>query len=141
VAGNVAVFPRHSGFDSMRVVGGMTVLIRGVGWLLLALALAAIVQDGLSWWSEGAFRLLALGDVWSRLDYESLNGAQSFVTGQVSSRLWAWIAMPVLQLPALPALLVLGFLCLWAGQPGNQRREQPSIVSSRPRRRRRSGLL
>jgi hypothetical protein len=121
----------------------MTVLVRGVGWLLLALAVAAIVQDGLSWWSEGAFRLLALGDVWSRLDYGSFNGAETFVITHVSSRLWAWIVLPVLRLPALPAFLVLGFFCLWAGQPGNRRREQPSMVSSRPRRRRRArgGLL
>ena len=42
------------------------VVVRGLGWLLLALAVAAIVHDGLIWWSEGSFHLLGLGDLWSR---------------------------------------------------------------------------
>ncbi len=37
------------------------VLFRALGWLLLALAVGAVVYDCLTWWSEGAFRLLARG--------------------------------------------------------------------------------
>jgi hypothetical protein len=118
------------------------VLIRALGWLLLVLAVAIVVQDGLTWWSEGAFRLLALGDVWSRLDYGSLNSAESYLEGHVSSRVWAWIVLPVLRIPALPAFLVLGLALLWFGQGSAGRSEPRYIVSTRrPRRRRRSSGL
>jgi len=118
------------------------VLIRTLGWLLLALAVAAAMQDGLTWWSEGAFRLLALGDMWSHLDYDSLNSVESYLIAHVSSRLWAWIILPILRLPALPVFLILGIACLWIGQANGRRSEPRSIISSRrPRRRRRSSGL
>ena len=37
------------------------VVFRALGWLLLAMAVAAIVHDGLAWWTEGSFHLLGLG--------------------------------------------------------------------------------
>ena len=38
--------------------GGSMVVFRALGWLLLAMAVAAIVHDGLAWWTEGSFHLL-----------------------------------------------------------------------------------
>ncbi len=121
------------------------VLFRALGWLLLALAIAAAVQDVLIWWAEGAFRLLALGDMWARLDYGSLSASQTYLSEHVSSRGWLWVALPFLRLPALPVFLVLGLLCLWIGQQGGEGRRgvAPSTVvggSRRPRRRRSRGL-
>ena len=77
------------------------VLFRALGWLLLAMAVAAVVYDGLTWWSEGAFRLLALDELWSRLDLDSLDRAQSVLQRHLSAALWLWIALPILRLPAL----------------------------------------
>jgi hypothetical protein len=111
------------------------VLIRALGWLMLALAVAAIVHDGLNWWSEGTFRLLPLGDLWSRLDYDSFNFTESLLKTHVAR------ALPMLSVPALPVFLVLGGLLLWFGQGNFRRREPKSVSSSRPRRRRgRSGI-
>ncbi|MBS0540320.1 MAG: hypothetical protein JSR47_16255, partial [Proteobacteria bacterium] len=56
------------------------VLFRALGWLLLVLAIAATVHNGLIWWSERAFRLLTLGDLWGRLDYGSFSAVQAFFT-------------------------------------------------------------
>jgi hypothetical protein len=53
------------------------VVFRALGWLLLAMAIAAIVHDGLAWWTEGSFHLLGLGDLWSHLDMRSLVDAQT----------------------------------------------------------------
>ena len=36
------------------------VVFRGLGWLLLAMAVAAVVHDGLAWWTEGSFHLMQL---------------------------------------------------------------------------------
>jgi len=121
------------------------VLFRALGWLLLAFAIAAAVQDALVWWSEGVFRLLTLGDLWVRLDYASLAATQAFVGERIASRGWQWIAMPLLGLPTVPVFVVLGLLGLWKGQPGGEGRRSgaPSAFvggTRRPRRRRSRGL-
>lgn len=114
------------------------VLFRALGWLLLAMAVAAIVHDGLAWWTEGSFHLLGLGDLWSHLDMRSLGNAQSAVQPHLSSALWNWFVRPVLTIPVLPAFFVLGALFLWFGGRGGERTESGLVIGSRPPRRRRS---
>jgi hypothetical protein len=117
------------------------VLFRALGWLLLAMAVMAIVSDCLAWWSEGAFRLLPLGELWSRLDYGSLHGFQEMLESRFYGRLWRFIAMPILRLPALPVFLVGGTILLWIGRRIGSRAEPRFVTGSRPpRRRRRSGI-
>ena len=84
------------------------VLFRALGWLLLALGVGAIVYDGLSWWSEGAFRLLDLGGLWSRLDLGSLRAVQAGLQGVLSGVLWTGLLLPILKIPALVAFVVGG---------------------------------
>jgi hypothetical protein len=114
------------------------VVFRGLGWLLLALAVAAIVHDALTWWSDGSFHLLGLGDLWSHLDMRSLSDAQTAVQRNVSAALWNWIIRPILMIPALPAFLVLGLLLLWLGNRSGGDAEPGLLGGSRPPRRRRS---
>jgi hypothetical protein len=113
------------------------VVFRALGWLLLAMAIAAIVHDALAWWTEGAFHLLGLGDLWSHLDMGSLNNAQTAVQRHVSSALWSWLIGPVLAIPALPAFLVLGLAFLWIGNRRTGRPETAMVLGARPPRRRR----
>ena len=118
------------------------VLFRALGWLLLAMAVGAVVYDGLVWWSEGALRLLPLGELWSRVDLDSMNRAQSAVQQHLSAGLWSWVALPFLKLPALPMFVIVGTLFLWLGRRVGSRAEAGFIGSRPPRRRRpRSGLL
>ena len=117
------------------------VLFRALGWLLLALAVAAIVHDGLMWWSEGAFRLLPLGELWSRVDFSSLQVVQTAIQLHMSSALWVWVLAPFLKTPALPAFTILGVFFLWVGRRVDSRSEFGLIGTRSPRRRRsRSGL-
>ncbi len=113
------------------------VLFRALGWLLLTLAVAAIVHDGLAWWSEGAFRLLPLGELWSRLDFGSLRYTQATIEGRASGMFWIWVAAPLLRVPALPAFLIAGVIFLWIGRRIGRRAEF-GFVGTRPPRRRRS---
>lgn len=118
------------------------VLVRALGWLLLAMALGAVVYDGLVWWSEGILRLLPLGELWSRLDLDSLDRAQSAVRAHLSVGLWNWLVLPILRLPALPVFLTSGAILLWLGRRGAGSAESSFIGSRPPRRRRaRGGLL
>lgn len=114
------------------------VLVRALGWLLLMLSVAAIVYDGLSWWSAGAFHLAPLGEWWSRLDLGSYVAAER----GLPAALWRWVVQPILETPALSVFVVLGVLLLWLG--GQRRTRQPEPVGfvlggSRPPRRRRRG--
>ena len=115
-------------------------LYRMLGWLLLAMAVAVVVQDVLAWWTEGALHLLRLGDLWSHLDVGSFNDAQTAVQRHLSGGLWKWVIRPVLAVPALAAFLVLGLAFLWFGQ----RKGVPApdlLTGSRKRRRRTRGGL
>src|SRR5687768_11749483 len=121
--------------------GGSMVVFRALGWLLLAMAVAAIVHDGLAWWTEGSFHLLGMGDLWSHLDTRSLSDAQTAVQRSVSSGLWFWLVRPVLMVPVLPAFLVLGLFFLWIGNRRGGRPETGFVLGPRaPRRRRYRGL-
>ncbi len=116
------------------------VVFRALGWLLLAMAVAAVVHDGLAWWTEGSFRLLGLGDLWSRLDIRSLGDAQMAVQRHLSVVLWTWIVRPILLIPALPAFLALALLFFWLGNRPGGRPEEGLLASRPPRRRRSRGL-
>ena len=87
-------------------------VFRALGWVLLAMAVAAIVHDALTWWTGGSFHLLGLGDLWSHLDVRSLGDVQAAIQRHLSSALWTWVVRPVLMVPALPAFVVLGLLFL-----------------------------
>lgn len=123
------------------------VLFRALGWLLLVLAVAAAVQNGLTWWSEGGFRFLALADVWAHVEYGSLAGIQRLASGDGAARGLAWSILAVLRLPAVPVFLILGLFLLWIGQRSPEGRRGGSgapssfaIGTRRPKRRRSRGL-
>ena len=110
------------------------VLFRALGWSLLALGVGAVVFDGLTWWSDGGFRLLALGDLWSRVDLASLDALRQDVSGAV----WSSLLMPVLRVPALAAFVIGGVVFLWLGRRIGSRAEPSFLGGSRPPRRRRA---
>jgi hypothetical protein len=118
------------------------VLFRALGWLLLAMAVGALVYDGLAWWSEGVLRLLPLRELWQRIDLDSLNRAQAAVQTHLSAGVWTWMIVPFLKLPALPMFVITGTLLLWLGRRVGSRADSGFIGTRPPRRRRaRSGLL
>jgi hypothetical protein len=110
------------------------VLFRALGWLLLASAVGAVVYDALNWWSDGGFRLLALGELWSRLDLASLNAFQR----DLSATVWTRVLLPILRVPALPTFVIAGVLFLWFGRRVGSRTDPSFLGGSRPPRRRRS---
>jgi hypothetical protein len=101
---------------------------------------AAAVDDGLSWLSEGALRLLSLGGLWARLDYRGLQGLQAAFEGHLGGRPWRYVGEPVLALPAVMIFLIAGTILLWIGRRIGSRAEPRFITRSRPRRRRRGSL-
>ena len=118
------------------------VLFRALGWLLLALSIAVAVRDALTWWSEGAFHPLSLGDLWLLCDFGSLQSLEGGVTRRLPAAVWVKVAAPLLKIPTLPVSVVLGLMLLWLGQRRDGRGGEPGFVlGSRPPRRRRRGSL
>jgi hypothetical protein len=113
------------------------VLVRGLGWLLMGLAVAVAVRDGLTWWSDGALHAQTLQGLWLQLDYPSLKSLEAFIGRHLSPRAWAGIAAPALAIPVLPAFVIAGLLLLWLGQRRDGRPESSFVTASRPPRRRR----
>jgi hypothetical protein len=115
-------------------------LVRSLGWLLLALAVAVGVNDILAWWAEAHLHLLSLGELWSKLEPGSLENTQRNVQRFANPGLWSWLARPVLAVPAIPVFLAIGLLLLWVGNRGDGRGEPGMIGTTRPPRRRHRGL-
>ena len=116
------------------------VVFRALGWLFLALAVAVIVHDLLTWWSQGRYPFSTFGSLWAHLDPASLGNTQTSAGRHLSGVLWTWMMRPLLTLPAVPAFLVLGLVLLWIGRRDLGHREPGFLAGSRPRRRR-GGLL
>lgn len=119
------------------------VLFRALGWALLAAALAVLVNDCLTWWSEGTFRLLSLGELWSRFDYGSFHRGDVLTSRHIAAGLWQGI----FRTPALPILAMVGVVLVWAGNRSRGQRASSggggggTAIGSRPPRRRRGGGL
>lgn len=116
------------------------VLVRTLGWGLLALAVGAIVYDALAWWSDGAFHLLTLHELWARLDLGSLDRTEAGLQSPLSGMLWTGLLQPLLAVPALPAFILLGAFLVWLSRRGGSPGEAGFLQGSRPRRRRSRGL-
>ncbi|MBS0222069.1 MAG: hypothetical protein JSR91_15145 [Proteobacteria bacterium] len=113
----------------------MMVLVRALGWVLLAMAVAAIVHDCLAWWSEGSFHMMLLGDLWSRFNYTELRPAAG---SPPPGGLWHNFVLPLLATPALPVFTAAGVILLWIGRRIGSRTEERFLTGSRPPRRRSS---
>jgi len=117
------------------------VLFRALGWSLLVLTVAAVVQNALTAWAEGAFRLLTLADLWGHVGPASFAAFQRFLGTDGGAQAGAM----VLGLPAVPVFFLVALVLLWFGQaPGEGRaglaRVRALGAGRRPRRRRGRGL-
>ena len=96
-----------------------------LGWLLIALALAAFAYEALLALQAGAYRMLAAGELWFRIDVSSLNLVQAVTQRYLHPALWdpalqtvlMWPAWALLGIPG--ALLVLAF---WPRRPSGTHR-------------------
>ena len=75
-------------------------------------------------------------------DLGSLNAVQAGLERTLSGVLWTGLLRPILKIPALPAFVIVGVVCLWLGRrTGRRGPAEPSFLGmSRPRRRRSRGL-
>lgn len=87
-------------------------LFRGVGFILMLIALSTIGFDLGLIERDGAFTFRSLGEWWASFDVASLNTFQAGVERHVSPVLWS-VIQPLLNLPAWATLGPLGLLLLY----------------------------
>ena len=80
----------------------------GLGWLLILGAVAALAYELGVAWQNGAYRMIAAGELWYRLDPASLNLSQVIVQRYLHPVLWNPVIVSLLQWPAWSLLGGLG---------------------------------
>ena len=90
--------------------GGMKTVGRWAGWLLVLLAVAAAVYDGLAALREGSYHVSSLGELWFALHRGSLGLAQEVVQRYLFPWLWDPAIATLLTWPAVAVFGVPGVL-------------------------------
>ncbi len=129
-------FQRFSGYGRLRQTGWKTrhesqmKTGRTIGWALLTLALIMIGHEALNALEGEGYRLIALGELWFRIDQAfgiaSLNVSQAFVQRYVWAWLWEGIIQTILTTPTWLVIgipgIALAWLCRDRGRPTGLRR-------------------
>jgi len=100
---------------------------RVIGWILLLAGVAAAGYEAFAAYQTGAWRPIAFGEIWYKLNVASLNAAQAGIQRYVSPTLWDPVITTILLFPAWAVPGVPGALLLWlcrarSGAPRGRRR-------------------
>jgi hypothetical protein len=85
---------------------------RLIGWALLLAGIIVAIQDGLVWYETHVFQFSSGGEVWYKVDRDSLNLAQAVVQRYLSPDIWEAGILPALVWPATATLAGLGLILL-----------------------------
>ena len=99
---------------------------RVVGWLLIVLAVATAGHEAIASLDAGAYKMLAFGGLWAKIDIASLNLIQAVVQRYVWVWLWDGVILNLLLLPAWAVLSVPGILMVLGFRVREGRRRRGS---------------
>ncbi len=88
----------------------MAKIFRVLGWLFLALAVFSLAFDLFSFFQIGSFHFSQLGANWYALHSGSLNLIQAVTERYISYYVWDYGFSPLLFLPTVVVMTVLGGL-------------------------------
>jgi ABC-type Fe3+ transport system permease subunit len=103
---------------------------RIIGWILLTLALVLMGHEALNSLEGEGYRLIALGELWFRLDQVMGTASLNATQAAIQRYIWAWLWEGIIQnILTVPAWLVFGLLgailtytCRSRGRPAGFRR-------------------
>ena len=99
--------------DPISGPGVKLIVCRIFGWILVLLALGAIVYEVMAAMnSTSGWRMIALGEIWFRAHPESLNGAQAGIQRYVTPWLWQPVIATILQWPGWLVFGIPGVLAV-----------------------------
>ncbi len=94
---------------------GLRVLVRMLGYLLVAGGFVALLTDGARSIANSALRFTPLGETALTFLGERFRQLQPAVERNLHPMLWDPVLVHLLQVPTAAAGLLLGFLLLWLG--------------------------
>ncbi|MEX0696006.1 MAG: hypothetical protein WEB85_04455 [Dongiaceae bacterium] len=101
------------------------IVLRVIGWLLVAGALAVAVREAMIWAQSGEWAPIAAGQLWFDIHRDSLQLVQPAIERYILPALWDPVILTVLQWPAWAVLGVPGLVLAWlADRP---RRTKPKF--------------
>jgi hypothetical protein len=100
------------------------ILLRIFAWLLFAGAAAAAGHDGFGWLESGEYAPLPLGQVWARLDRDSLLRVEPAIARLAHPALWDTVVFPILLAPAWMAAAAAGLALWYVARPRLPRRRR-----------------
>lgn len=86
----------------------MTVAGRIIGWALFLIGVAVGGYEVISGLIAPEYRMIALGELWFKVDAGSLNALQAGIQRYIAPWLWDSVMLPILQLPAWTVFAVPG---------------------------------
>lgn len=99
-------------------------ILRGLGWLLIGLAIMAAGMEALYALERGALDWMPFGLLWYRLSPDTLGLAQAGIQRHIWPPLWDPGMIWLLRLPASSVFLVLGLLLRALGGAQRVRRRR-----------------
>ena len=89
------------------------IVCRIIGWVFLLAALAALGYEATQAISTGTWHMVALGELWFKLNVASLNAAQAGIQRYVAPWLWEPVITTVLLWPGWVVFGAPGILLTW----------------------------
>ena len=90
----------------------MRSLLFWFGLVVLAAAFGTLLWDAVRWAGAGSFAFSTLGEIWVRLDRDSLLLLEPALVRHIGPWTWEDAVFPLLQQPALLDLCLLGLFCM-----------------------------
>jgi hypothetical protein len=85
---------------------------RWFGYLVGAMAIAALAVDGYRLYDTGNYKPLTLGATWAAIDIASLNLSQAVIQRYISAWMWDPAIQTVLTAPAWLVLAIISVIAL-----------------------------
>lgn len=95
---------------------------RALGWIFIIAALAAATYEIVAAIGSGRWSMIALGELWFKVDTASLNAAQAGIQRHVAAWLWDPVIATILLAPGWVVFGIPGLLLLWCCRNRNRRR-------------------
>ncbi|WP_237155267.1 hypothetical protein [Oryzibacter oryziterrae] len=100
-------------------------LVRTTGLALFAVAIVALIADGIRSIAANDLVFTSLEDSWTALDSASFAAARSFLQARIGADSWTGLVAPIIGWPAFAVIGVPAILLMLLGarrRPGGRRR-------------------
>tara|TARA_Y100001936_G_scaffold66076_1_gene64992 strand:- start:22818 stop:23132 length:315 start_codon:yes stop_codon:yes gene_type:complete len=92
------------------------IVVRVIGYIFLVLAVAAAGYEAWQAVANGGWKMVALGELWFKLDAQSLSVSQAGIQRYVAPWLWEPVITTILLWPGWAVFGVPGLLLVWTGR-------------------------